>query len=713
MYCSYCLDEACNPAPTRHPYHARYGLIADECDEVLKRYPELVDDLIPDCDDARDERLLLEFLNSSDVNKVIVDERCRDPLSSPCHPGLFHRCYHRSDICSYQENDIGLVAPCRNANHLRFCKDHQCPRMYKCKDTFCIPYELVCDGIRHCPLDDDEHNCTYSIQRSCPGLFKCKDSQTCIDMTQLCDNQTNCPVRGEDEVICQIKLCPGGCTCIGEMYDCSNSSLVTLPAVSTSVKSFIVSHNKIVSFSMSQKPRLLKIDISHNKVNVLSTGSFSGNWNLLYLNIAFNRIARLFTKGFHGLSNLVELNLTGNPLSILDAHCFLGLLSLPSITISSRHLRTLPRCVFTDLVSLQVLVLQNTSISYLDEKFLCDLPTVTEFKSIDNQLSLIYGYPFQKIPNLLHVETDQAMLCCSLPLKVGCSFDTPCSTIIPSTYLKISIWTGVLIIFTGNILSIVFSLECNLRWLAFILVLNLSDLLQGMHLLIMATVDAYYRQVYTSWSIEYWHSARLCTLSRIIAQFSFQFSLYLNTINVVERVVVTKYAMKRINMPLSWKTMLIISGAFVHLVISCINGLLVVESSSRGNSVCLFTIYSSQTIYIQWATLVCNTLAISVIVVVNGITAHFFLTRKHPASSSAKNRQNERVLVYRIVTATILYSLVYIYISGILIINLLDVRISAAYIWVEVCALSLTAAMNPIIHTFTKSKFIMRMRNLC
>ena len=676
---------------------------------MLKRYPDLVDDLIPDCDDARDERLLLESLDSSVVNKEDVGTRCRDPLSNPCHPGLFRRCYSRADICAYHENDIGLLAPCRNAKHLRFCKDHQCPTMFKCKDTFCIPHELVCDGIRHCPLDDDEHDCSYSIQRSCPGLFKCKDTPTCIDMTQVCDKQINCPARGEDEAICHAITCPDGCTCIGEMYDCSNSSLSALPVVSIYAKSFILAHNKIVAFSMTQKSKLLKLDISHNKVMVLYPRSFSGDWNMLYLNIAFNNIVQLPSDVFHGLINLVQLNLTGNPLSILDEHCFRSLSSLPSITISSRYLHQLPRCVFTDLVSLRILTLQETSLSYLDETSICHLLTVTEFKSINNQLSVIYGYPFQKLPRLINVVTDQEMLCCSLSFNIDCSLGTSCSNIIPSTYLKIFIWTGVLIIFTTNILSIVVSRKSNMRWLVFILVLNLSDLLAGVYLLILAMVDVYYLQVFTSWSVEYWHKTKLCTLSRIIAQFSYQFGMHLSMINAVERLLVTKYAMKRVKLSLSWKIMLIIVGVMVHLLISITNSLLTIESSHE-SSLCFFTISSSQTVHIQWATLAYNTLSISLIVAVNGMSAVFFINRKYPPSSNAKKRHTEKVLVYRILTATILYTLAYIPISIIMVINLLELKISTAYTWVQVLALFMNAAINPVINTFTKAKFVMRMQ---
>ena len=83
---------------------------------------------------------------------------------------------------------------------------------FKCPGYYCTPYRNVCNGKWDCPWGTDEVNCE---RRTCPGLFKCKDSVTCVSLFSLCDGILDCRFV-DDEQFCHpaIPVCPMNCSCL-------------------------------------------------------------------------------------------------------------------------------------------------------------------------------------------------------------------------------------------------------------------------------------------------------------------------------------------------------------------------------------------------------------------------------------------------------------------------------------------------------------------
>ncbi|XP_052071165.1 G-protein coupled receptor GRL101-like [Mytilus californianus] len=113
---------------------------------------------------------------------------------------------------------------------------------YQCYDKSCISKDRVCDAVADCPggYKEDEYECTDSFKQTsceqwwiigtrlngmyfidqgtegnltCPGLYRCQQSTTCLLFDEVCDNIRQCP-HGDDEVGCYI-TCPIGCSCEG------------------------------------------------------------------------------------------------------------------------------------------------------------------------------------------------------------------------------------------------------------------------------------------------------------------------------------------------------------------------------------------------------------------------------------------------------------------------------------------------------------------
>ena len=61
---------------------------------------------------------------------------------------------------------------CNNTEHLRHCAQHQCPAMFKCRGTYCIPLHMVCDDVADCQDEEDEIGCH---QLECKGLLMVRD----------------------------------------------------------------------------------------------------------------------------------------------------------------------------------------------------------------------------------------------------------------------------------------------------------------------------------------------------------------------------------------------------------------------------------------------------------------------------------------------------------------------------------------------------------
>ncbi|KJH44241.1 Low-density lipoprotein receptor domain class A [Dictyocaulus viviparus] len=70
--------------------------------------------------------------------------------------------------------------------------------------SLCLPWNSVCDGIVDCDTEDDETNCMNCTR----GALFCQPTKRCIPAGQVCDGFPHCPDRS-DEMNCDCRGCSG------------------------------------------------------------------------------------------------------------------------------------------------------------------------------------------------------------------------------------------------------------------------------------------------------------------------------------------------------------------------------------------------------------------------------------------------------------------------------------------------------------------------
>ena len=593
-----------------------------DCEHLMLHFPLVIHDLYIDCEGGFDEHSTLKETGQEDVS-------CQKKGMYSCSPNNFI-CYNESDKCVYRENNIGLLSPCRNGGHMSNCTFHPCAEKFKCTESYCIQFNLVCDGVAHCPMGEDENKCTYDNSRTCPGLYKCKNMLICIFVKQLCDGVVDCHSRADDEVLCNILACPDECSCHGLAYDCSHAGLIHIPDnISQDSKYIIITNNSLDALSLKPFKNLLVLNASRNMLLELKSNSFTECFNLLKLDLSRNNLRSLFQNTFAGLANLLELDISYNPVIYIHRDIFAGL-SLTTLLLSIK-IPISSRCIFDHLRSdLQRLELSMSVIDELSELTFCNLPNVQRLVISDSEVRFIAGYPFRDLHSLADLRTDNDLLCCSSQIHVTClrhiASHVSCDQLIHSTVLEYTMWTSVFFIFLFNTVSIIFWIykKSNKKFTTFIISLNISDLMCGMYALLLLLTKLNYTRVYGTWSAENWLPHWLCTLVTHLAHISYQMGLFLASWNAIDRLFLTKYAMKRVNIRLRTWLFIYFVGLVIILTLSMAN----VYFNTSSHSTCSFLSIYHDYYYIQLLILLSYVLLTVCFCATNSLMVAFFIKRE-------------------------------------------------------------------------------------
>ena len=273
---------------------------------------------------------------------------------------------------------------------------------------------------------------------------------------------------------------------------------------------------------MTRPLRVLLLD--RNQLSLNENSLLKLHW-LGKLDISYNSLKFLPAETFKDLKNLFELNLSNNLIEFFNENVFLGLGSLKKLDLSGNNLAGLRKETFIPLKVIHHLTLK------------------------DNQLQDVTEDTFDTVPTLRILHTDAYKFCCIASQVEECTPEadefSSCQDLMANPTLQISIWVLGLVATFGNIFVIIWRVISDRHRISSFYILNLgcSDLLMGVYLLIIASVDLSYRGVYIVYA-ESWRSSGLCKLAGIIAMLSSELSVFMLTVITADRVLSIMFPFK-------------------------------------------------------------------------------------------------------------------------------------------------------------------------
>ena len=338
----------------------------------------LFDDMVSDCGpNAEDEPLLKLLLNKK------VYYSCERSGERPCMVGHI-RCYKITDTCIYLLSQYNSLIPCRNGAHLQICSKFECSMMFKCSNSYCIPWSYVCNGKWDCLKGYDE--VLNICNKLCKNMFKCKGrTNTCLHLGNTCDAKNDCPF-GDDEMFCQFQKiqCPSVCNCLLYAIEChdrsdnhrsiivpypetylliSFSNVKKAPKLTASFPNalFVLLPNNVINSlcNIAHFPKCLYLNVKQNIIESISKKCFNDLPYIRSLILSDNKILAIKKVAFYNLIDLIFLNISNNPLQNIPLLFSKGLLNV--LHISKVQLHTVDIMAFSN-VYINVIITKNHHI---------------------------------------------------------------------------------------------------------------------------------------------------------------------------------------------------------------------------------------------------------------------------------------------------------------------------------------------------------------
>ncbi len=482
------VDNKCSPVDWDNTHWIQGPHAGDEDDVPGVQQAQKIDDLHCDDESACQNA---NCGHGTRVDSVIVGNQTSQ-LS--CRAG-FPACYNISKICSYQLDELSHLVHCRGGEHLENCKDFECNMMYKCPKYFCIPWSYVCDHKWDCPQGFEEQNCRPT--RTCEGLYKCKQSHTCIHLNDVCNGVTDCPLK-EDESLCSLSgiVCPVGCKCLMFALFCHNLRQITVSCIRLPFHVVTIKESKAQPFRMLLGciTFFSVLAIGHNNIDTLCS-HVPSTQHAVIVDAGFNQISKINSGCFHESPTLTIVRLNNNNLTHIDTFAFNMLKSLAVLDLSFNKISVLPGC-WKGTDKIQVLLLHGNRIELSEDN------VITSEK-------------------LKYLKGDKYSLCCSLS-PVRCLVEKPwffsCTDLLPGLNIKISFYLESLfvIVFSGTsqVLRVQELYKNKFHHWAFgstVFAVNAVDITCGVYLTIISVQDAISDNMFALHESE-WKSSSLCFL---------------------------------------------------------------------------------------------------------------------------------------------------------------------------------------------------------
>ena len=309
------------------------------------------------------------------------EDRCiEDDGVGVCDRGS-GECFPKSALCVFEKNPSNGIRYCSHGGHLLSCQTFECPSLFKCPESYCIPLFAVCNGDADCPNGEDEVGCH---NRQCRGLLLCVKDNICVHPNNIGDGEVQCSMSLDDEQLYQRSKCPEPCDCKGHSINCAGMNMLsTLPVPSRRVINLNLSNTQLTIHNMDfdNYPSLLSLDVSKNELHHLHGGIFKPMGQLMFLHVDHNLITILSRVFFEGLKHLRRLHILHNPLISIESGAFSDLKSIETLDLSNLGILTvmpyglagLEQCSTLSLSKNNIRIVLSNTFKGIDQLRLLDL----------------------------------------------------------------------------------------------------------------------------------------------------------------------------------------------------------------------------------------------------------------------------------------------------------------------------------------------------
>ena len=426
--------------------------------------------------------------------------------------------------------------------------DDPCPEThFRChgQQVYCMPVYLRCNQVKDCPNGEDELQCDVAV---CPGYYRCRGSTVCLHPSHVCDGWPQCPQR-DDELLCNV-TCPAVCQCQGLAFVCRRS----FPAADYPELRYLdAAGSSIIPENVSDNWYLIYLSFA-------STGLDS--WpvlnlrNVQSLDLSLNNISLVSLETFCSLSNLRFLTLKGNPVyELVRGNSDVQHTSLLEIDLSFTRIWKFDSKVFINFQSITDMNLSYGSLHLVSDTGFLHLPRL---KRLDISGCTLEEFPrnlFTGLTDLQFVKAENYKVCCkdTLPKTFNVKFCTApldeissCDDLLRSNFYRSFLWLAGISSLLGNAGCFLFRLVSQKSRLlksgynTFVTNLSLSDILMGEYLVIIGAADELYRGRYL-WHEQDWKGNAMCTLAGFISLLSNEVSAFMICLITVDRFLVLHF----------------------------------------------------------------------------------------------------------------------------------------------------------------------------
>ncbi len=552
---------AVNPSVYR-----KYFFVCDGYDFIPN---QLINDGISDCWSAKDEPLLL-----NNTKHFHLENACLDDTAFPCFSGDT-TCFSLGDLCIFELQTLGtgLLKFCRNGRHLANCSWFDCSLHFKCPGFYCIPFAYTCDGKYDCPNGEDEsHECT---NRSCPNLFKCKNSSRCLHISSVCDGVRDCPLS-DDEVLCDLSPCPRKCACVHYALTCVH----------------------VNALEWTGSKRFTFVNIKNSTLDISTLKHFS---LVTILKLPENNIVTLCVARHVQMSAINVFDISNNQIKVLGPSCLKHLRHVTHFDLSYNLISQVSEKSFQHLPRLQYIDLSFNMISSITGKIIADLKYLKFISILQNKPIFIEGHINHNTLKL--VLSNDFHVCCFVRGKATCTapliWPFTCGPLLESMVLKVCIWIIIFPVVTLNIISFVISLVkynkqgndqnplTHEEYRIIVRFLAMSDAMIGFQLVIVAAGDVYFGEEYTRYDIT-WRGSVMCHFASMLAIFANVLSMYTLGLLSLARLLVTISPLNsKITNPKTVKKILLCGSLIDGIGVFCLIIVIVLHEAIQPFPVCV------------------------------------------------------------------------------------------------------------------------------